>query len=51
MFNLDLRVFEFIYSKCTSLGNTIGFGAFEGFILYTGLILLIIIKVTTKKVK
>ncbi len=24
MFNLDLRVFEFKYNKCTSQGNTIG---------------------------
>ena len=36
MFNLDLQLFNFIYSNCKHLGGAFGLGAFEGFILYAG---------------
>ena len=44
MFNLDIQLFNFIYSSCKSLGNTFGYGAFEGLVMYTGIIMLGIIK-------
>lgn len=44
MFNLDIQLLNFIYSSCKSLGNTFGYGAFEGLVMYAGLITLGIIK-------
>ena len=44
MFDLDIQLFNFIYSSCKSLGNTFGYGAFEGLVMYAGLITLGIIK-------
>lgn len=34
MFDLDIRIFNFIYSICKSLGNSFGYGALEGAIMY-----------------
>lgn len=45
MFNLDIRLFNYIYNNCKSLGSTFGFGAFEGLVMYSSLILLAIVKV------
>lgn len=46
MFNLDLQLFNFIYSNCKHLGGAFGYGAFEGFVLYGSVIALAIVKVT-----
>lgn len=34
MFDLDIAIFNFIYSNCLSLGSALGYGALEGFITY-----------------
>lgn len=51
MFDLDIRLFNYIYTNCKSLGQAFGFGAFEGFILYTGTILMVITTAISKKEK
>lgn len=51
MFNLDIKLFNLLYSYCKSLGGVFYLGAFEGAILYSGVILLAIIKATEKKTK
>ncbi|WP_252219383.1 MULTISPECIES: hypothetical protein [unclassified Clostridium] len=51
MFDLDIRLFNYIYINCKSLGQAFGFGAFEGFILYTGTILMVITTTLSKKAK
>lgn len=51
MFDLDIKVINYIYQQCRALGSIFNFGAFEGFVMYAGLITLGIIKVTEKKVK
>lgn len=51
MFNLDLQLFNFIYSNCKHLGGAFGYGAFEGFVLYGSVIALAIVKVTDSKSK
>ncbi|MCE5221648.1 MAG: hypothetical protein LLF98_10400 [Clostridium sp.] len=52
MFDLDIKLFSLLYSCCKSLGNIFGFGAFEGMIMYSSVILLGITEVTnSKKVK
>lgn len=45
MFNLDLQIFNFIYSNCKHLGGAFGYGAFEGFVLYGSITALAIVKV------
>lgn len=45
MFDLDLKIFSFIYSNCRSLGRVFYLGAFEGFVMYSSLILLAVVKV------
>lgn len=40
MFKLDLAVWNFIYVSCRSLGNAFFLGAFEGFIIYLGAVVL-----------
>lgn len=50
MFNLDIKLFSFLYSYCKSLGNIFGYGAFEGLVMYAGVILLGVIKATEKKI-
>ncbi|NOW07880.1 hypothetical protein [Clostridium beijerinckii] len=50
MFNLDLQIFNFIYSNCKHLGGAFGYGAFEGFVLYGSVIALAIVKVTDSNV-
>lgn len=49
MFNLDIRIFNLIYQQCKSLGDAFYMGAFEGFIMYSSLIALAIVKVGEKK--
>jgi hypothetical protein len=44
MFNLDMPVFNYIYNSCRQMGNVIGFGAYEGFIIYGCIISLGVIK-------
>ena len=34
MFDLDIQLFDFIYSSCKSLGNTFGYGFVEGLCMY-----------------
>ncbi len=51
MFDLDIRLFNCIYTNCKALGSAFGFGAFEGCILYTGTILMVITTVLNKKAK
>lgn len=51
MFDLDLRLFNCIYTSCKSLGQEFGFGAFEGFVLYSSTILMVITEVMSKKAK
>lgn len=51
MFDLDLRLFYFIYNQCRSLGSAFGFGAFEGFIMYLSIIMLAVSEVMNKKGK
>lgn len=52
MFNLDLKVFYYLYDNCRVLGSAFGFGAFEGFVMYASVITLAIVKVNeAKKVK
>ncbi len=51
MFDLDIRLFNCIYTNCKALGSAFGFGAFEGFILYTGIILMVITTTLSKKAK
>lgn len=51
MFDLDLRVFTFCYNQCRNLGKSFGFGAFEGMVLYVGIILLPITSAMDKKKK
>ena len=41
---MDSIIYNFIYSHCNSLGKVFGYGALEGFITYTGLIALGILK-------
>lgn len=40
MFKLDISLFDFLYKYCKSLGNAFGYGAFEGLVLYSTVILL-----------
>ncbi|WP_204226510.1 hypothetical protein [Clostridium botulinum] len=51
MFDLDIRLFNCIYTNCKALGSAFGFGAFEGFVLYGGTILMVITEVMSKKAK
>lgn len=51
MFNLDFIIFSLIYKQCLKLGLAFGYGAFEGFILYAGVIVGGILTVTKDKVK
>lgn len=51
MFDLDIRLFNYIYTNCKQLGSAFGFGAFEGFVLYSSTILMIITTAISKKVK
>ncbi|NMF04592.1 hypothetical protein ACUH7Y_09735 [Clostridium beijerinckii] len=51
MFNLDIQLFNIIYSNCRHLGGAFGYGAFEGLVLYSSVIALAIVKVTDSKSK
>ncbi|MBW6411839.1 hypothetical protein [Clostridium weizhouense] len=54
MFDLDIRLFNLIYTQCRTLGNAFNMGAFEGFVMYAGVVTLGITKVlesNNKKVK
>lgn len=42
-------MFSLIYEQCYILGHAIGFGAFEGLILYASVIMLGITTITNKK--
>lgn len=44
-------MFSFIYGCCYSLGHAIGYGAFEGLVLYVAAIMLGITTVINKKVE
>jgi uncharacterized membrane protein YjgN (DUF898 family) len=49
MFNLDLKLFYYLYKNCRALGSAFGFGAFEGFIMYSSVIVLAVVKVLEAK--
>ena len=40
MFRLDVNIFKTIYEACETLGHAFEMGAFEGFVMYIGLILM-----------
>lgn len=40
MFKLDNLIFHFVYDNCKTLGATFGLGAFEGFVMYFGIVVL-----------
>lgn len=40
MFNLDKQIISFIYYHCKTLGGVFGYGALEGLIMYSGIIML-----------
>ena len=46
--DLDIRLFNVIYTNCRSLGGIFGFSWFEGLVMYSSLVLLGIIKATEK---
>lgn len=41
---MDSIIYNFIYTHCSALGRTFGYGTLEGFITYTGLIMLGVLK-------
>lgn len=49
MFDLDIRIFNLIYTQCASLGKAFCLGAFEGFVMYSSIVVLAIVKVGEKK--
>lgn len=38
MFDLDLGIIRFLYLKCKIAGAALGYGAFEGAVIYIGVI-------------
>ena len=44
MLNLDVVTFGYIYNNCRQIGGIFGFGAFEGFIIYSSLFSLGIVR-------
>ncbi|MFL0165269.1 hypothetical protein [Candidatus Clostridium helianthi] len=40
MFGLDIKLFNLLFSYCYKLGSAFDLGAFEGFIIYLGVIAL-----------
>jgi hypothetical protein len=53
MFSFDIRIFSYIYSNCCQIGNIFGYDAFEGSIMYSGLISIGLLKLleTARKLK
>lgn len=55
MFKLDSFVLTLLYNQCKTIGTSIGFGAFEGFVVYFSIVTLAVLKGTSniniKKVK
>lgn len=49
MFDFDIRIFNVVYEQCKSLGQVFCMGAFEGFVMYSSLLVLAIVKVGEKK--
>lgn len=49
MFNLDIEIFNFIYNQCKALGSAFYLGAFEGFVMYLGLITATVSKIKWSK--
>ena len=41
---MDSIIYNFIHTHCNNLGKALGYGALEGFITYTGLITLGVLK-------
>ena len=41
---MDSIIYNFIHTHCNNLGKALGYGALEGFITYTGLIMLGVLK-------
>lgn len=39
-------MFDIIYNSCKILGTVFGFGAFEGFIIYAGVVTYVFLRVT-----
>ncbi|HFD2054535.1 TPA: hypothetical protein ACF2DR_001711 [Clostridium perfringens] len=39
-------MFDIIYNSCKALGSTFGFGSFEGFIIYAGIVSYGVLRVT-----
>lgn len=44
MFRLDSIVFTLLYNQCRNLGNSLGFGAFEGAVIYFSILTLAVFK-------
>ncbi|HGH1666583.1 hypothetical protein QTI60_05620 [Clostridium perfringens] len=40
---------DIIYNSCKDLGSVFGFGAFEGFIIYSGIVVYGCLKASNKK--
>ncbi len=51
MFDLDLRLFSFIYNNSKALGNSLGYGAYEGFLFIFIIIAGISISILNKRDK
>lgn len=51
MFGLDTLILNFFFSQFKMLGTMFGFGAFEGFILYLGVMMAGISSITGKEKK
>lgn len=49
MFVLDNLIVGWAYAKCLALGTTFYLGAFEGFVIYLGIIVAVVFKAMEKK--
>lgn len=50
MFDLDLKIIRFLYLKCKIAGTALGYGAFEGAVMYLGVITYAFLKGSKKNV-
>jgi hypothetical protein len=51
LFGTDISVFNMIYRQCKIAGSAFGYGAFEGFVMYTGIITAATLKVINSNTK
>lgn len=49
MFDLDIRIFNFLYNQCARLGNVFGIGAGGGLLMYASFIMYAVNIATGKK--